>query len=482
MKNLGRIVYICILLTVTLFGRVDVSVNHHSVMRGESVTVRISVFGEEIEPPTVDTLCGSDIVSTSSQQSIQIINGHITKNYSFTYTFEPEKSCTIEPISIKVDGKIEKTKPIKITVTDTPQRTKDANFLLELRANKKEAFVGESFDVTLVFKQKRGAEAIDSKFYPPKLDGFWIKHQSEPKKSVDGEYVVTTIHYKMAAQREGDLKITPAKIKIAMRDLTKDYWNNFAPAIKWKTYYSNAIEMKVYAPPKGVKLVGSFDIRLSVDKTSVHPNEAVNAVITIKGDGNIEDLEAFKPYIPHANVFEEKPVINQENGVFTQKIAFVADESFTIPAFSIRFFDPKTKKIETKSTKVVHIEVIGSKQRKKELVIKKGSEDTALGSAKSEETHIATSFAITWMVLSFFAGAFMGGMLVFLKLHPSTKKRLRRLSTDDKRVLFIKLLPYKDHRDVKELLDQLENVLYGKNDTTIDKGKIKEIINKYNID
>ncbi len=490
MKNLGKIFG---LLFVALFGAhlyagdVEIYVDHKKVVLGDSVTVRISVFGNDVEAPQIDELCGTQIVASSSQASTQIIGTSITTHYNFIYTFEPEKSCTIDPIPVKVDGKVLTTKPVKITVTNTPAQSRDKNFILELTADKHEVFVGESFNVTLIFKQKRGAEAIDYKFYPPKLDGFWIKYQSQPKKYDQGEYIVTEIHYKMAAQREGELEITPAKIKIASRDMTKDYWNSFAPSIKWRTYYSNPIKMKVYAPPKGIKLVGNFKIYLSVDKHEVHPSEAVNLVITIKGEGNLEDIEKFKPYIPEASVFEEEPKIDEQNGVFTQKIAIVADSNYTIPSFTLRYFDPKTKKIETISTKPVEITVIGAKKEQKPLVVKRSSDTAAhsfdASSAESpKEATIESSFAITWMILSFIAGMFMGALMVFAKFYTSNTKRLKRMNTDDKRMLFIKLLPYKEHEDVKELLAMLEEALYGRKKVAIDKKRLKEIIKKYNID
>jgi hypothetical protein len=479
MKNLGKIFILLWITLTSVFASVETFVDHRSVAQGDSVTFRINVSGDDIEAPQIDQLCGSDVLSSSSQQSIQIINGNITKNYSFIYTFEPEKSCTIQPIPIVINGTIKHTKPIKIKVTHTQQQNKDDNFILELSANKKEVFVGEGFDVVLTFKQKKSAQAIDSKFYPPKLDGFWIKYQSQPQKSTQGDYIVTKIHYKMAAQREGELTITPAKIKIARREYAKDYWNSFAPSVKWYTYYSNGIKMKVYAPPAGIKLVGVFDISIEADKTTVHPNEAVTVILRIKGDGNIEDLEPFNPYIKDANVFEEKPKIDQKEGVFEQKITFVADTDFTIPSFSIRFFDPKTKKIITKRTEPISIHVVGSTAKEQKVVIKKAEEkEQAIAPSSS---HVETSFAITWVILSFIAGAFSGGAFVFLKFNPSLKKQKKHLSIKDKRVLFIKLLPYKDNKDVKEILDLLEEELYEGKTSRIDKQKLKEVINKYNI-
>ncbi len=478
MKNLGKI-FLLIFFISKLFAGVKLYVDRDHITLGDSVTVRLVIQGEEYSAPDITKLCDSDIIATSKQQSIRIINGSIAKEASFIYTFEPEKSCEIAPIPIKVDGKIEKTKPIKIVVSNNPTPSKDQNFILELHTNKKELFVGESFEVVLTFKQKQDAEVLDYKFFPPKLDGFWIKHQSKPKKYEENGYIVTTITYKMAAQRAGKLTISPAKIKIASRDYTRDYWNNFSPSLKWRSYYSNSITLDVKSPPSGIKLVGDFDLKVSVDKTKVHAGEAVTAIITIHGDGNVEDLIAFKPYIEDVSVFEQKPKIDEQNGVFNQKITFVADQNFTIPSFSIRFFNPNTKAIVTKKSDPIAVEVIGAtKSASKPLVIKKAQPSSSNTNATNG---IETSFAITWMILSFFAGAFIGGALVFLKLSALKAKKSKKIDFNDKKMLLIKLLPYKDDKEVKAIIEMLEEHFYSGKDVTLDKKRLKEILQKYGV-
>ena len=184
-------------------------------------------------------------------------------------------------------------------------------------------------------------------------------------------------------------------------------------------------------------------------------------------------------------MFEEKPKIDEKESIFTQKIAFVADNNFTIPSFGIRYFDPKTKKIVNKSTKPLFITVIGASAKEEPLEIKKADEKSVTAKADFSKRHgdstIDSSFAITWVILSFVAGIFVGGILVFFKFYVSTQKRLKRFSLNDKKALFIKLLPYKDHSDVKVVLDMLEKALYGDKKGSIDKEKIKEVIKKYNI-
>ncbi|NPA65351.1 MAG: protein BatD, partial [Epsilonproteobacteria bacterium] len=307
MRNLGRILLIVLIFSVVSNAEVALYIDKTKITLGDSVTLRIEAQGEDITPPDIDTLCDVDIIASSTQQSIQIVNGNLSKSTNFFYTIEPEHNCTINAIPIMIDGKIERTKPVTITVLKQSGSQKDGNFILELHSDKKEVFLGESFHVDLVFKQKHDAEAIDSKFFPPKLDGFWIKYQSQPQKKQEGEYEVTTIHYIMAAQRSGTLHIAPAKIKIATREMSRDYWSVLSPSIRWKTYFSNPLDIEVKPLPSGIDLVGDFSIDFQVDKTTVHPNEAVNGKIIIKGDGNLEDIKKFVPYIPNANVFAKKP-------------------------------------------------------------------------------------------------------------------------------------------------------------------------------
>ena len=481
MKNLGKIFFVLFLFCVDIFAQVKAYVDHSTVTLGDSVTYRIEVKGNDITPPQIDTLCNSDIVSSSSQQSIRFINGTLSKSYNFFYTFEPTQSCTIESVPVIVDGKTQKTQPIQIKVTNKVVQ-KNGDFILELKTDKKEVFVGESFDVDLVFKQKKSVQALDSKFYPPKLNGFWIKYQSKPQKTQERDYVVTTIHYKMAAQRAGELEIAPAKIKIAQRVLRRDFFDMMNSAVVWKTYFSNGIKMKVLAPPKGLKLVGDFTIDFQVDKTKVYPNEAVHGIITIKGEGNLEDIEKFNPYIQNANVFAKKPKIDEQNSVFTQEIAFVGDSDFTIPSMKLRFFNPKTKKIENLATKPIKITLLGAKKTQQNaVVVKKPTEDVAAANVVGDSADIDSSFAITWVILSFIAGIFVGGVVVYMKFGYQKQPKTKRFSYKDQKALFVKLLPYKEHKDVKEILDLLEESMYGSKTVELDMKKIKELVEKYNI-
>lgn len=473
MKNLGKILFILFIIPHAIYAGVVASVDSKEVQLGDMVTYSLDLSGEEISRPNIQNLCGDDVISTSSSTSIRMINGDYKKSYILSYKFMPKRSCQIESIEVEIDGKTEKTKPIDIVVSKVVT-SKDADFSLTLSSNKKEVFVGEPFILTLLLKQKDGAEAVDSKYIPPSLKGFWVKDESKPTKIKEDGYTITQLMYKLAPQREGVLDISSAQMRIASRSSTRDVWGGFIPNIKWKSYFSNELNVSVKALPSGVNLVGDFSIKTEISSMEVDANEAVNITIKVDGDGNLEDIKTFKPYIDGVSVFDEKIVV--ENLNLTQKIAFIGDEDFIIPAFSLKFFDLKSKEIKTISTKEIKIKVKNAKP-KQELNIKR---DDAQKVKVVKEIVIEKGFDKFWIIISFFTGLASGILIMLFKPFKRFKNE-KNFNIKDHKLLLVKLLPYKEDIEVKKIVDILENNLYSDNKQELDKKALKEIVKKYEI-
>nr|MDA3908296.1 BatD family protein [Sulfurimonas sp.] len=289
MKNLGKIILFLLLAQNLALASVKATVDATSIEVGEMVTYSLHISGVDVQRPNIQTLCGVDVISTSSQTSIEMLNGDISRSNVLSYKFMPQKSCVIEPVEVEIDGNIQKSNSVKIEVGKVVAN-KDADFILSLETPVKDVFVGEPFEVTLLFKQKRDAEAVDSKFVPPELKGFWIKGESKPQRSQDGNYSVSKVVYTMAAQRVGKLDISKAQMRIASRAHVRDSWGAWIPKIKWKTYYSNELSVDVKPLPGGVNLVGNFSIIATADKSEINPSEALNLSIEVLGNGNLEDI------------------------------------------------------------------------------------------------------------------------------------------------------------------------------------------------
>ncbi len=472
MNTILKLLFLLLIFSQEIYAKVIAEVDSSTVELGEMVTYSLNISGEDITRPNIKRLCDSDVISTSSQTSMQIINGNISKNYVLSYKFVPQKSCTIEPVEVEIDGKIESSNALEVKVVPI-SGAKDLDFVLKLESDKKELYVGETFDMTLTFKQRKNAEAVDSKFTSPDLKGFWIKNESKPQKYEDGKYVITKIVYTMAPQRAGELKITKAQMQVASRSSKADRWGSWIPSIKWKSYFSNELSFDVKPLPSGINLIGNFNINAAVDKTEVNANEAVNCSIEVVGNGNLEDIESFKPEIDGVAVFDEK--ITVEGDKLTQKIVFVAERDFVIPAFSLKYFNPQTKEIKTIHTKKMPIGVKNSKSEETLNIKKQESRSNAQESLETTQTETAA------LIISFAIGLICGILIMIFRDKISFKKE-HKSSIKDPKNLLVKLLEFKYDPQVKEIIEILEKNIYQNQNIEIDKKILREILKRYKID
>lgn len=476
MKNLGRIIAFLLLLTTITFANVTASVEPRVVYEGESATYSLHISGKRVKKPTLLDICGNTITATASQTSIESINGSYQKSYTLSYEFTPMRDCTIESVSVEVDSQMETSNSVKLQVKPRAQDI-NADFVLEYEVSKEELYVGEPFTLTLYLKQHRSAQAVDSKFIASGMSGFWIKSESKADRYEDGEFIITKVVYKLASQREGTLKIDPAKLKIATR-VGVNNWGTLIPQVKWRTYYSNTINIQAKAIPNAAKIIGDLSLDVNVQNLEVNPNEAVNVLVLVDGEGNLEDIESFKPYINDVNVFDEK--IDIQGDRLTQKLVFVAESDFTIPAFELIYFDTKSKQVKKIKTKPIAIKVRGS-GKKSELQI---TRDEPVEVQRSVETPSESSSKTNYISIAtaFILGLVLGlGVMFFILRSRSVNKR-GKFDIKNEKMLLIKLLPFKDEdKEVAKLIALLEENIYSKTKVKIDKKLLKEIVKKYNI-
>ncbi|MBL0707577.1 MAG: BatD family protein [Sulfurimonas sp.] len=472
MKNLGKIILILLITNIVALASVKATLDSSSVEAGELVTYSLHLSGSNIKRPIISSLCGVNVVATSSQASVEIINGNTRRSHILSYQFIPRKSCVIDAVEVEIDSHIETSNSVELIVSKVVAN-KDSDFILVLKSSKKEVYVGETFEVDLFLKQKRNVEAVDSKFVAPILKGFWIKSESKPKRIDSEKYTTTKITYKMAAQRVGQLSITPAQLQIASRTHIRDSWGSWIPKIKWKTYFSNELIVDVKKLPADVSLVGDFNIVASVDKTQINSNEAINLTIKVQGNGNLEDIKSFKPYIDGVNIFDEKIVIKEN--ILTQKIVFVGDSDFLIKPFTLKYFNPTTKEIKTISTDAIDIKVKNSKAQTK-LIVEKEQVKPVEKVVLTKESEVPKY----WFVLVFVLGLASGVFIMLLKSYKfKTKKQV--VSIKEPKILLVKFLPYKHNEDVRAMMDILERNIYEDAKIEVDKKLLRELVKKYDI-
>ena len=494
-KILGSITLL--LLTINLFANVDVSLSSPAVYRGDIVNYTISADGTNIDFPKIREIDKYPIIGTSSAQSINIINGTTTRTISKTYSFRPDKSLTIPSFSVKVDGKEYKTKELKVEVLKPQASRYGEPFILEMRLNKKEAFVGEPIELTISFKRKLNAHLDKLQLSEPKLDNFWVKKVDRVENGSEKDYIFEKRYYQIFPQKAGEFKIPPIEALIGIVQnsggaFNDPFFSSFIQDLDWHKIYSNDLNLTVHPLPDNLELYGSYKIDARVDKTKVYANKPVNLTITIDGKGNIDDIKKFNPTIEGAIVYADEPKISSRlvnktyQGTFTQKIAIIADSNFTIPSMELKYFDKDRKKVKTIKTKPIKIEVIGGDKSisKSSIEVSPSSKIEAPKVQTITKTKIVKVKEDAYIKYIFLAVGFIlgaGGVLSFYLIKNRVTKResdivkaIKKAKSD--RELFNILLPYaKKDKIISNALNKLEENIYKSGKNRIDREELMEV-------
>ena len=501
-QNLGKIIFLilCIVsLNVNLSANsVNVSVAAPAIYKGDSVSFTISATGSDVEFPDITNINGYAILGTSSRSSTSIINGDYSKTISKSYSFAPTKDVTIPSFKIKVDGDTLTTKTKKISVIKPAQSKSGDPFIVELKVDKSELKVGESTTLKIIFKQRLDAKASKLNINEPKIENFWIKKIDKTNQYSQGQYVITEYSYLIFAQKAGNFKLNSIEADIGK--LTRNasrggffndpFFNSMTNQISWQKIYSNSLSLKVDKLPNDIELYGDFTIDTKVDKNSVFINKPVNLTISIKGKGNVDDIEKFDINLQNAIVYPDKPKINSNlqngeyQGTFVQKIAIISDKDFVIPSLKLTYFDKLSNKIKTISTQAIDIKVKGQTNSVQTTpMVQKLQTNTKVDKLQSTKVIVKEDKNLQYIYL--LIGLILGSFITYIimrqqnrKIKPKEQNSIVKLikDTKDDKKLFEILLPYSnDNIEISDILKQLEENIYKKTNHKIDKQRLYDI-------
>lgn len=471
-------------MALPLMAELKVSVDKTQITRGESVYVTLSIKGGgKIELPPFEKLCGYQIEGQSQRSKDILSNGKRTQEIALTYEIMPQKSCVIESIPITINGEMQRTEPINITVSKVAI-TKNAPFTVELKTEKRSVYVGEPFEMKVALKSRQGIDVLAESISLPESKNIWVKSEQKGTPALQEGYSKRDNTYALAAQQSGTLALGPLRWDIKVRNQSRDNWGMWMATAKTHSVFSNEIELEVKALPAGVSLVGELEMEANVDKREVNAGEAVNVDIRVKGAANIEDLSAFDIHVEGAQAFKEEPKKThylrdgKYFGDFSQKLALVAERDFTIPSFEIRYMDVATDTVKTVKTEPIAIKVLNAAPAvKEELKISRPQEMPQESQENRQES-----------ALSFVQGAFLllGGIVLGLifsmipwKKALGKEKRKHTVSAKESKEV-LQLLMGHMHRDqeIEQLVKKLSENLYEGESHDIDKKRLKEIVKK----
>ena len=498
-NNLGKIFIFCTFFLSALFADVKLSLNTPAIYAGEMASFTITSDGDDIKFPTINSIDSYNIEGSSSSSSTTIINGNYSRKISRTYSFSPTKDVTIPSFEIKADGKTYKTEAQKISVLQ-PSASKDGeNFVIEVKADKQEVKVGESINLNVIFKYKLDSKIDKLQLSEPKLENFWIKKVDDVEKTSEKDYIVFKQKYLLFPQKSGEYdlssleadigKIVKERISNEMLDdpllrnsfFRDSFFDSVTNRLNWQKIYSNALHISVKPLPNNLELFGDYSLTSTVDKTFVDANQPVNLTISITGKGNIDDIQKYNLTISNVVSYADEPKIestfqtDEYGGNFTQRIAFVAQNDYTIPRIELTYFDKNTNQVKTIHSEPISIKVINNNQNNSAVKIE--TNNTPKVSNDSKTSEIKKDKNINYLVLALIILFVILASLLFFKKKKTTKvekdtvKAIKKAKNDKE--LFELLLPYsKKSGIITDTLNKLEENLYKKTNHKIDKNEL----------
>ncbi len=248
---------------------------------------------------------------------------------------------------------------------------------------KQKAYKNEPIYVHYICAFSDRAELYSIEFNPSgEYEKFRVKSLHVNESIVDGKKV-SSYEFLLFAKEGGEIEIAfEALMKLTSRESIEEMVigrDNVKKEDTKKTVVKQEVfKLSIEQTPSA--LVGDFALDVKKREPLVKAYEPYHLEIKIQGDGNFEALEPLRFEIEGVKIFAEDVVLNQkltkeaQSGVWSQKFAFVAEKSFTIPKQEIEYFSLKTKKLEKLVIDAVDVKVEGGFVKEELLDVVKKNE------------------------------------------------------------------------------------------------------------
>ncbi len=394
MKRIAYIIFL--LITQFTLAQVEFSAKLSRTKIGLNENVRVefamNADGDNFQLPAFENF--RVIGGPYQQVSTSIINGKRSYNRSFGYNLQPTKKgvLTIGSASISINGQIYKTEPIELTVTDAVQRPNDTteqliepdeSVHLVAQISNLNPYLNEPITVLykLYFKEGLGIRnftATDN----PEYNDFWLhnidnKDYEAVSETYKGETYSSVIVKKVVLypQKSGRLSLAPLSMNLALEVPTnrRDFFGRRVYSSTNAKVSTGTTSITVKDLPENGKpedfsgAVGSFDFKVSTNKTAVRQGETIEMDVVISGKGNLELFGLPKPIVPSALEMYD-PISKKQINVSISGMSGSKSDKYTIiPQFqgkyiikpmNFSYFDLDSKSYKTITSKEILIDMI----------------------------------------------------------------------------------------------------------------------------
>jgi hypothetical protein len=368
----------------------EASVNQNPVRIGERFKYTVTLDGVKGNIIAPDFKNFRIVGGPQSSSNMSWVNGTMSVTSAQTYFLTPLKkgSLTIAPAKANTrDGELKSNSIVlEVVEGDAGAQNQQTNqnkatqeqssaskeeLFIRIYTDKKQVSKGEQIVVSYVlFNRYRGFEM--EHYEMPKLTGFWkedvkINNVTWEKKN---ETIGNKIYQKaylarqvLFPQRDGELEIGPFNLDARVG---RSFFNQ-GQQVKLR---SNTVKIDVSPLPSSPSAyngaVGSFDMKVNLDRTEVATNEAINMTVKISGSGNLKLINELPIEFPNDfEVYDPKitdRISTNAGGVkgsrtFEYLIIPRYPGTYDLDPIEFSYYDPAQKKYRSRSSKALSIEV-----------------------------------------------------------------------------------------------------------------------------
>ncbi|MGD8703292.1 MAG: BatD family protein [Desulfosarcina sp.] len=386
--------------TVAQAAGVRAVVDRNQATVGESIALQITIEGGDGQ---IDLSGISDfkVVSRGSTSSFQMINGRTSRQLIHNYALIPLKTgnLTIPAIPVAIDGRVQRTDPIRISVSEQPSVDSGRRDVYVTAAvSESSPWRGQQFVYT--FRLFNAVQIAEAKFQAPAFDGFdfqELEDRPSHRTMINGrEFIVTEVNFILVPLKTGTRTIEPAVLQAGLLQRSRRQ-RPFAgmdaffgrTEMTTRMVETDPITVEVRplpSPPAGSTfsgLVGTFDIQANLEKSNIQVGDSTTLAITINGRGNVMDAAA--PQIPVPTDFKtyadspEASIQMGANGTtgsktFRTALVPVKAGQYRIDPIGMTYFDVETGSYRQVNTAAVDLSVTPSATAETDIDVFRGSD------------------------------------------------------------------------------------------------------------
>ena len=385
-----------------------------AVQMGELFRIEfvVNAKADKFEAPTFEGLDVMAGPSTSYSSSTSIVNGEISKNVSYTYTYvvqaNSEGTATISAATVEVDDTKYSTHELSIAVVDeknsepttatqggatTAQKENKAKGLgkddvfVAVHLDKSKVYKGEPIRATIKLYTRTQLSGVEN-LKLPTFNGFWMQElkgteYSWQSEAYNGKVYDTHIlqEYLLYPQQVGQLTIEPAELTVVARIVTQpagrqsmfddffgsmDMVQDVRKPLSSGRQVVDVLELPSDAPRSFAGAVGQFTLDAVLPADQINANSSATYTVKVSGRGNLPLIQAPMLTLPTSfeqyNVKMTESLQSSASGIsgyrqFEYPFIARAEGEYVIPAVEFTYFNPRTAKYVTLSTREMSVNV-----------------------------------------------------------------------------------------------------------------------------